>query len=180
MKASKSIEQPEDVEVNWCLSVIFLFDLNILSVSLITNYIYLICVSNIMQPTEMSLEEIESRIGSLIQSDTIALLKSAVWKERLEGWQSVFLVIVCCCLYEVLDKIRSLKLDFCSHFFTETAGRRLTGPQPISRNFDSFTLHFTWMGREKCSGSKILSLEFKMFYSWWFVVKHREEILRGP
>lgn len=45
-------------------------------------------MSNIVQPTEMSLEEIESRIGSLIQSDTIALLKSAVWKERLEGWQS--------------------------------------------------------------------------------------------
>jgi len=41
-----------------------------------------------MQPTEMGLEEIENRIGSLIQSDTIALLKSAVWKERLEGWQS--------------------------------------------------------------------------------------------
>jgi cytoskeleton-associated protein 5 len=34
----------------------------------------------------MGLEEIESRIGSVIQSDTIALLKSAVWKERLEGW----------------------------------------------------------------------------------------------
>jgi len=45
-----------------------------------------------MQPTEMGLEEIESRIGSLIQSDTIALLKSAVWKERLEGWQSLFVV----------------------------------------------------------------------------------------
>jgi len=40
-----------------------------------------------MQPTEMSLEEIESRVGSLIQSDTINLLKSAAWKERLEGWQ---------------------------------------------------------------------------------------------
>lgn len=48
--------------------------------------VYIICVSKIMQPTEMSLEEIESRIGSLIQSDTITLLKSAVWKERLEGW----------------------------------------------------------------------------------------------
>ncbi|XP_027934620.1 protein MOR1 isoform X3 [Vigna unguiculata] len=54
VKASKSIEQPEDVE-----------------------------------PTEMSLEEIESRIGSLIQSDTIALLKSAVWKERLEAISSL-------------------------------------------------------------------------------------------
>lgn len=34
----------------------------------------------------MSLEEIESRIGSLIQADVISQLKSAVWKERLEGW----------------------------------------------------------------------------------------------
>jgi hypothetical protein len=48
--------------------------------------LYNLCVSECMQPTEMGLEEIESRIGSLIQSDTIALLKSAVWKERLEGW----------------------------------------------------------------------------------------------
>jgi len=64
----------------------------------------------------------------------------------------------------MLDKIRLLKLDICSHFFTETAGRRLTGPQPISRNFDSFTLHFTWMGREKCSGSNFFFLEFKMLY----------------
>nr|KYP53049.1 Cytoskeleton-associated protein 5 [Cajanus cajan] len=54
VKASKSIEPPEDVE-----------------------------------PTEMGLEEIESRIGSLIQSDTITLLKSTVWKERLEAITSL-------------------------------------------------------------------------------------------
>ncbi|RZB44581.1 protein MOR1-like isoform X1 [Glycine soja] len=54
VKASKSVEPPEDVE-----------------------------------PTEMSLEEIESRIGSLIQSDTITQLKSAVWKERLEAISSL-------------------------------------------------------------------------------------------
>ncbi|XP_027367381.1 protein MOR1 [Abrus precatorius] len=54
VKASKSIEPPEDVE-----------------------------------PTEMSLEEIESRIGSIIQSDTIIQLKSAVWKERLEAISSL-------------------------------------------------------------------------------------------
>ncbi|TKY51634.1 MOR1 protein [Spatholobus suberectus] len=42
-----------------------------------------------VEPTEMSLEEIESRIGSLIQSDTITLLKSAVWKERLEAISSL-------------------------------------------------------------------------------------------
>lgn len=34
----------------------------------------------------MSLEEIESRLGSLIHADTISQLKSAVWKERLEGY----------------------------------------------------------------------------------------------
>lgn len=38
-----------------------------------------------VEPTEMSLEEIENRLGSLIQSDTISQLKSSVWKERLEA-----------------------------------------------------------------------------------------------
>lgn len=38
-----------------------------------------------LQPADMGLEEIESRLGSLIQAETISLLKSAVWKERLEG-----------------------------------------------------------------------------------------------
>lgn len=33
----------------------------------------------------MSLEEIERRVDSLIQAETITQLKSAVWKERLEG-----------------------------------------------------------------------------------------------
>ncbi|KAK7391401.1 hypothetical protein VNO78_19817 [Psophocarpus tetragonolobus] len=42
-----------------------------------------------VEPTEMGLEEIESRIGSLIQSDTITLLKSSVWKERLEAISSL-------------------------------------------------------------------------------------------
>ncbi|CAI9767353.1 unnamed protein product [Fraxinus pennsylvanica] len=37
------------------------------------------------KPAEMSLEEIENKLGSLIQADTVAQLKSAVWKERLEG-----------------------------------------------------------------------------------------------
>ncbi|KAJ7975023.1 protein MOR1 [Quillaja saponaria] len=39
-----------------------------------------------IEPTEMSLEEIESRIGSLVLTDTISQLKSTVWKERLEDW----------------------------------------------------------------------------------------------
>ncbi|KAK6267582.1 hypothetical protein QUC31_011742 [Theobroma cacao] len=38
-----------------------------------------------IEPAEMSLEEIESRLGSLIQADTVSQLKSAVWKERLEA-----------------------------------------------------------------------------------------------
>ncbi|KAI4351479.1 hypothetical protein L6164_005845 [Bauhinia variegata] len=42
-----------------------------------------------VEPAEMSLEEIESRISSLVQSDTISLLKSAVWKERLEAISSL-------------------------------------------------------------------------------------------
>ncbi|KAM7500819.1 hypothetical protein LguiA_025233 [Lonicera macranthoides] len=41
-----------------------------------------------VEPAEMSLEEIESRLGSLIQTDTISQLKSAVWKERLEAISS--------------------------------------------------------------------------------------------
>ncbi|KAI3456298.1 hypothetical protein Pfo_012961 [Paulownia fortunei] len=38
-----------------------------------------------VEPAEMSLEEIENRLGSLIQADTITQLKGAVWKERLEA-----------------------------------------------------------------------------------------------
>ncbi|KAF8413913.1 hypothetical protein HHK36_001909 [Tetracentron sinense] len=37
-----------------------------------------------VEPVDMSLEEIESRLGSLLQPDTISQLKSGVWKERLE------------------------------------------------------------------------------------------------
>ncbi|KAI5572012.1 hypothetical protein BDE02_11G133800 [Populus trichocarpa] len=42
-----------------------------------------------VEPAEMSLEEIETRLGSLIQADTISQLKSAVWKERLEAISSL-------------------------------------------------------------------------------------------
>ncbi|KAI4304346.1 hypothetical protein MLD38_039873 [Melastoma candidum] len=38
-----------------------------------------------VEPAEMSLEEIESRLDSLIASDTVSQLKSTVWKERLEA-----------------------------------------------------------------------------------------------
>lgn len=38
------------------------------------------------QPSEMSLEEIEGKLGSLLKADTISQLKSGVWKERLEGF----------------------------------------------------------------------------------------------
>ena len=40
----------------------------------------------ILQPTEMSLEEIEERISSVVKAETISQLKSTVWKERLEGY----------------------------------------------------------------------------------------------
>ncbi|KAK3015530.1 hypothetical protein RJ639_006661 [Escallonia herrerae] len=43
-----------------------------------------------VEPADMGLEEIENKLGSLIQEDTIAQLKSAVWKERLEGFPSFF------------------------------------------------------------------------------------------
>ncbi|KAL3522236.1 hypothetical protein ACH5RR_015070, partial [Cinchona calisaya] len=42
-----------------------------------------------VEPVEMSLEEIEDKLGSLIQADTISQLKSAVWKERLEAIGSI-------------------------------------------------------------------------------------------
>ncbi|KAL2464827.1 Protein MOR1 [Forsythia ovata] len=38
-----------------------------------------------VEPAEMSLEEIENKLGSLVQTDTITQLKSAMWKERLEA-----------------------------------------------------------------------------------------------
>ncbi|KAK4347121.1 hypothetical protein RND71_033460 [Anisodus tanguticus] len=41
-----------------------------------------------VEPAEMSLEEVESKLGSLIQTETITQLKSAVWKERLEAINS--------------------------------------------------------------------------------------------
>ncbi|XP_009586985.1 protein MOR1 isoform X1 [Nicotiana tomentosiformis] len=41
-----------------------------------------------VEPAEMSLEEIEIKLGSLIQPETITQLKSAVWKERLEAISS--------------------------------------------------------------------------------------------
>ncbi|XP_021726403.1 protein MOR1-like isoform X2 [Chenopodium quinoa] len=42
-----------------------------------------------VEPSEMSLEEIESRLGSLVQAETISQLKSTVWKERLEAISSL-------------------------------------------------------------------------------------------
>lgn len=40
----------------------------------------------------MGLEEVESKLGSLIEAETILLLKSSVWKERLEGDLMILLV----------------------------------------------------------------------------------------
>ncbi|XP_010518980.1 PREDICTED: protein MOR1 [Tarenaya hassleriana] len=42
-----------------------------------------------VEPAEMSLEEIESRLGSLVQPETVSQLKSSVWKERLEATLSL-------------------------------------------------------------------------------------------
>lgn len=49
----------------------------------------------IFQPAEMGLEEIERRLGSLLQEETISQLKSTVWKERLEGSLSSTFDILC-------------------------------------------------------------------------------------
>ncbi|XP_072993641.1 protein MOR1-like isoform X1 [Typha latifolia] len=38
-----------------------------------------------VEPRDMSLEEIEERLSSVIKTDTISQLKSGVWKERLEA-----------------------------------------------------------------------------------------------
>ncbi|KAG2601533.1 protein MOR1 isoform X2 [Panicum virgatum] len=38
-----------------------------------------------VEPAEMSLEEIEERISSVVKAETISQLKSTVWKERLEA-----------------------------------------------------------------------------------------------
>ncbi|KAM3333300.1 hypothetical protein ACQJBY_028412 [Aegilops geniculata] len=38
-----------------------------------------------VEPSEMSLEEIEERLNSVVKTETIAQLKSTVWKERLEA-----------------------------------------------------------------------------------------------
>ncbi|WCJ24432.1 ARM repeat superfamily protein [Euphorbia peplus] len=42
-----------------------------------------------VEPSEMGLEEIESKLGSLIQEETVSQLKSSVWKERLEAITSL-------------------------------------------------------------------------------------------
>ncbi|KAK9152687.1 hypothetical protein Sjap_000167 [Stephania japonica] len=42
-----------------------------------------------VEPADMSLEEIEIKLGSIIQADTISQLKSGVWKERLEAITSL-------------------------------------------------------------------------------------------
>lgn len=42
---------------------------------------------HLLQPTEMSLEEIEERLSSVVKSEIISQLKSSVWKECLECCQ---------------------------------------------------------------------------------------------
>ncbi|KAG0466494.1 hypothetical protein HPP92_018074 [Vanilla planifolia] len=43
----------------------------------------------LLQPGEMSLEEIEQRLGSTVKTETLSQLKSTVWKERLEDLVSM-------------------------------------------------------------------------------------------
>lgn len=69
------------------------------SVEILENSVSSLVVSCI-QPADMSLDEIESRLGSLLQADTISQLKSGVWKERLEGL--LFLSFMICFLFDVL------------------------------------------------------------------------------
>lgn len=87
-KTSKPVE-PEDVEVNkQCLFRFLNGSLLVLNLEFCFSCLYIYRSSwfaACLQPTEMSLDEIESRLGSLIQADTVSQLKSAVWKERLEG-----------------------------------------------------------------------------------------------
>ena len=54
----------------------------------------------------MSLDEIESRIGSIIPTDTLSLLKSGVWKERLEGADLVKFLISLFILF-IYNKLRN-------------------------------------------------------------------------
>ncbi|KAG8078290.1 hypothetical protein GUJ93_ZPchr0007g5646 [Zizania palustris] len=42
-----------------------------------------------VEPAEMSLEEIEERLNSVVKTETISQLKSTVWKERLEAISSL-------------------------------------------------------------------------------------------
>lgn len=84
-KTSKSVETPEDVEVAGYLFVKLHFWWSFIQIVYLWSGKYL-------QPAEMSLEEIENRLGSLIQADTISLLKSTVWKERLEGIDEGFVL----------------------------------------------------------------------------------------
>lgn len=88
-KLSKPVET-EDVEVNYPF-----FDS--LTIRMCNWYSALHCCTHLIesrglhvQPAEMSLEEIEGKLGSLIHADTISQLKSAVWKERLEGTWFLF------------------------------------------------------------------------------------------
>ncbi|KAJ6752322.1 hypothetical protein OIU85_002724 [Salix viminalis] len=77
-----------------------------------------------VEPAEMSLEEIETRLGSLIQADTVSQLKSAVWKERLEAISS---------FKQQVEGIQNLDQSV--------------------EIMSSFTLCYSWVERKKCSGS---------------------------
>jgi cytoskeleton-associated protein 5 len=64
-----------------------------------------------VEPSEMSLEEIEEKLSSVVKSETISQLKSTVWKERLEGYQRC--CVSCFVLFFAWFRISS---DLCLFF----------------------------------------------------------------
>lgn len=65
------------------------------------------------QPGEMSLEEIETRIGPLLEPDVITNLKSAVWKERLEG-KSLCLRVYALMMTNCTQNVTTLTMTNCT------------------------------------------------------------------
>ncbi|CAL5359780.1 unnamed protein product [Camellia sinensis] len=60
-----------------------------------------------VEPADMSLEEIESKIGSLINADSVSQLKSAVWKERLEEMSIEMVAYIAIEAISILEKMHS-------------------------------------------------------------------------
>lgn len=106
------------------------------------------------QPGEMSLEEIEGRLGSLIKAETISQLKSGVWKERLEGFYPRF-----CLLFSSLFQrnllikslilfISSCTLNCLSHLHMQVVKHRICMNRILVSLFDcSYAFHLFFFAR---------------------------------